>query len=56
MKAKIAILTIVAALFACKTAPVCPAGTKQLGEGPPDGSELAAGAASVDVFTLARVL
>jgi hypothetical protein len=56
MNAKIAILTIVATPAACKTAPVCPAGTKQLVEGPPNGSELAAGATSVDVFTLARVL
>lgn len=35
------ILLLAATLFACKTAPVCPAGTKQVGEGPPNGSEIA---------------
>src|SRR5215470_1155966 len=28
-------------LCACKAAPTCPAGTKQVGQGPPDDSEIA---------------
>ncbi len=40
LKPRIALLLIAAALLpACKTAPSCPPGTKQMGEAPPDGSE-----------------
>ncbi len=41
MKAKIALLMLAVALAGCKTAPLCPAGTKQVGEGPPNDSEIA---------------
>lgn len=40
MKDRIALLILAAALLvACKTAPSCPPGTKQMGEPPPTGSE-----------------
>src|SRR5208282_948246 len=39
MKAKITFIIIAAALAACKTAPPCPPGTRQMGEAPPTGSE-----------------
>src|SRR5208283_3829915 len=41
MKATITMLMLAAALAACKTAPICPAGTRQVGEGPPKDSEIA---------------
>jgi antitoxin component YwqK of YwqJK toxin-antitoxin module len=40
VKAAIAVVIITATLAACKTAPTCPPGTRQLGEGPPNGSEI----------------
>src|SRR5260370_1449894 len=40
VKLRIVLLILAAAaLAACKTAPSCPPGTKQMGEAPPDGSE-----------------
>ncbi len=39
MKGTIAVLTLAAALAACKIAPPCPPGTRLMGEAPPNGSE-----------------
>ena len=41
MKPTIGMLTLAVLLAACKAAPLCPAGTKQMGEGPPNDSEIA---------------
>jgi antitoxin component YwqK of YwqJK toxin-antitoxin module len=40
LKRAIAILIFAATLAACKAAPTCPPGTKLVGEGPPNGSEI----------------
>jgi antitoxin component YwqK of YwqJK toxin-antitoxin module len=44
MKRAVFLLTILVAttaLFACKAVPTCPPGTRQVGQGPPNGSEIA---------------
>jgi antitoxin component YwqK of YwqJK toxin-antitoxin module len=37
----VAVLILAAVLAGCKAAPTCSPGTKQVGEGPPNGSEIA---------------
>ena len=41
MKPTIAILTFAVAIAACKTAPTCPAGSRLVGDPPPNGTETA---------------
>ena len=41
MKAKVALIILATTLFACKTAPPCPPGTRLVGDPPPNGSETA---------------
>ncbi|HEY9158442.1 toxin-antitoxin system YwqK family antitoxin [Candidatus Binatus sp.] len=41
MNAKIALIILATTLFACKTVPSCPPGTRPVGEAPPKGSETA---------------
>jgi antitoxin component YwqK of YwqJK toxin-antitoxin module len=40
LKPKIVAFMLATTLAACKAAPLCPPGTKQLGQGPPNGSEI----------------
>src|ERR1700722_4711641 len=40
LKRAVTILILAATLEACKAAPTCPPGTKLVGEGPPNGSEI----------------